>query len=174
MIPKRRFQTHLHPQNRLASAVLLVSASLLFRLHLQHRSVVTAAAALLGWISPIGKYWAETSNAGFPYRGTTASGSFPRSPRAPLWQVQSMQKPVQWAFRVVTLQWCGRYGTVAADTAYHPFGTLVYVPSWGHGQVEDVGGGVRGADRLDLFFDTREQAMDWGLREATATFTYLE
>lgn len=52
-------------------------------------------------------------------------------------------------------------GTVAADTRYLPFGTILYVPGYGWGRVEDRGGAIKGA-RLDLFFDSHQQALDWG------------
>jgi 3D (Asp-Asp-Asp) domain-containing protein len=54
-----------------------------------------------------------------------------------------------------------RPGTVAADTRYYPFGTVVYVPGYGYGRVEDRGSAIKG-NRLDLFFTSRKQALKWG------------
>ncbi len=54
-----------------------------------------------------------------------------------------------------------RPGTIAADTSLYPFGTIMYVPGYGYGQVEDRGGAIRG-QRLDLFYRTHQQALEWG------------
>lgn len=56
-------------------------------------------------------------------------------------------------------------GTIAADTKYYPFGTRMYIPGYGWGIVEDKGGAIKGADRIDLFFDSHEDARQWGRRK---------
>lgn len=56
-----------------------------------------------------------------------------------------------------------RPGTVAADTNLFPFGTIVYVPRYGYGRVEDVGERVRGY-HLDLFFRSHRRAQAWGVQ----------
>ncbi len=56
-----------------------------------------------------------------------------------------------------------RSGTVAADTSRLPFGTVVYVPGFGYGRVEDTGGAIKG-DKLDLWFDSHAEAQTWGRR----------
>jgi len=53
-------------------------------------------------------------------------------------------------------------GTIAADTRYYPFGTVMYVPGYGYGRVEDRGSAIKGPDRIDLFFKKRKQALEWG------------
>ena len=53
------------------------------------------------------------------------------------------------------------HGTVAADTSLLPFGSIVYVPGYGYGRVEDRGGAVTGK-HLDLWFPSHEEAMEWG------------
>ena len=60
-----------------------------------------------------------------------------------------------------------RLGTVAADTSVLPIGTLVFIPEFGWGRVEDRGGAIRG-DRLDLWFDDHEKARRWGRRRVPA------
>lgn len=55
-------------------------------------------------------------------------------------------------------------GTIAADTRYFPFGTVMFVPGYGVGKVEDRGGAIQGAARIDLFFKTHQQALEWGRR----------
>lgn len=54
-------------------------------------------------------------------------------------------------------------GTIAADTRRYPFGTIMYVPGYGYGRVEDRGGAIKG-DHIDLFFKKHKQAVKWGKR----------
>lgn len=54
-----------------------------------------------------------------------------------------------------------RPGTIAADTTFYPFGTVMYVPGYGYGVVEDRGGAIKG-QRIDLYFKTHKQALEWG------------
>ncbi|HET57706.1 MAG TPA: hypothetical protein ENN35_04595 [Deltaproteobacteria bacterium] len=51
-------------------------------------------------------------------------------------------------------------GTIAADPRY-PFGTKIYVPGYGWGEVQDRGRAIRG-DHLDVFFASRKDALKWG------------
>lgn len=55
-------------------------------------------------------------------------------------------------------------GTIAADTTRYPFGTIIYVPGYGYGRVEDRGGAIQG-DRLDLFFKSHRDAEAWGRKK---------
>ncbi len=52
------------------------------------------------------------------------------------------------------------YGTVAATL---PFGTRLYIPGYGNGDVLDRGGAV-GPGHVDLFMPDCNQAIDWGVR----------
>jgi 3D (Asp-Asp-Asp) domain-containing protein len=54
-----------------------------------------------------------------------------------------------------------RPGTIAADTRLYPFGTILYVPGYGYGVVEDRGGAIQG-HKIDLYFRTHRQAREWG------------
>lgn len=63
-----------------------------------------------------------------------------------------------------------RHGTVAADTDYYPFGTILYIPGYGYGRVEDRGGAIKGPNRLDLWFPTEREALQWG-RKKNVTVT---
>lgn len=56
-----------------------------------------------------------------------------------------------------------RRGTVAADLSVLPFGTVLYVPGYGWGRVEDTGASIRG-QAIDLFFDSHDDALRWGRR----------
>lgn len=53
-------------------------------------------------------------------------------------------------------------GTIAADTAHYPFGTVMYVPGYGYGRVEDRGGAIKGPNKIDVFFKSRKDALKWG------------
>jgi 3D (Asp-Asp-Asp) domain-containing protein len=57
-------------------------------------------------------------------------------------------------------------GTVAADTRYYPMGTIVWVPDYGWGRVEDRGGAIKG-QKLDLFFNSHQDALHWGRQRKT-------
>lgn len=54
-----------------------------------------------------------------------------------------------------------RPGTIAADTSVFPFGTIIYVPGYGYGRVEDRGGDIRGY-HIDLFYRTHTEAQAHG------------
>ena len=55
-----------------------------------------------------------------------------------------------------------KHGTVAADTRYYPFGTILYIPGYGYGRVEDRGGAIKGPNRLDIWFSSEREARRWG------------
>ena len=59
-----------------------------------------------------------------------------------------------------------RQGTIAADTRYYPFGTVMYVPGYGYGVVEDRGGAIKG-QKIDLWFPSERQALEWGRKKVT-------
>ena len=52
---------------------------------------------------------------------------------------------------------------VAADTDRLPFGTKLVIPGYGSGAVEviDRGGAIKG-HKLDVFFTTHQEALQWG------------
>jgi 3D (Asp-Asp-Asp) domain-containing protein len=54
-----------------------------------------------------------------------------------------------------------RPGTIAADTRLYPFGTVMYVPGYGYGRVEDRGSDIQG-HHIDLYFRTHWAAKRWG------------
>ena len=58
-----------------------------------------------------------------------------------------------------------KHGTVAADTRHYPFGTILYIPGYGYGRVEDRGGDIKGPARLDLWFPNEKAALQWGRRK---------
>jgi len=55
-----------------------------------------------------------------------------------------------------------RKGTIAADIRYYPYGTVIKIPGYGKGVVEDTGSAIKGPNRLDVYFPTRKRALRWG------------
>ena len=60
-----------------------------------------------------------------------------------------------------------RPGTIAADTSVFPFGTVLYVPGYGYGRVEDRGSSMVG-NKIDLYFPSHRQALAWGRKRVRA------
>ena len=58
-------------------------------------------------------------------------------------------------------------GTIAADTKHYSFGTKMYVPGYGYGAVHDIGGEIKGRNRIDVFFRNHNQALAWGVQKKT-------
>lgn len=54
-----------------------------------------------------------------------------------------------------------RHGTIAADTSVYPMGTIIEIPGYGFGRVEDRGGAVKGG-HIDLWFRRHAEALKWG------------
>jgi len=60
-----------------------------------------------------------------------------------------------------------RRGTLAADPSV-PFGTVVHIPGYGYGRVDDRGGAIKG-NKLDLWFPSHQAAREWGRKTLTVT-----
>ncbi len=52
-------------------------------------------------------------------------------------------------------------GVIAADISRYPYGTKMYVPGYGWGEVHDIGSAIRD-DHIDLFFPAEKEAKAWG------------
>ena len=55
------------------------------------------------------------------------------------------------------------YGVVAVDPRVIPFYTRLYVPGYGYAVAADTGGDIKG-NRIDVFFPTYNEAIQWGRR----------
>ena len=68
-----------------------------------------------------------------------------------------------------------RWGTVAVDPRYIPYGTRMFIQAssgsyvYGIAVAEDCGGDIKG-DRMDLYMPTYEQCMEFGRRVCTVYF----
>lgn len=112
-------------------------------------------------------FWNRYTNGGRSYSGLTASGTTPTEPQAGFFSLDTLQRPWMIPTRLILFPWyfLPERGTIAADTKYYPFGTRMYIPGYGWGVVEDKGGAIKGPDRIDLFFDSHDDALQWGRRK---------
>ncbi len=120
------------------------------------------------------KYVSDGAQEGGAYTGKTASGTKPQEPEEGLFSMDSLQRPWMIPTRTILFPWyfLPESGTIAADTKYYPFGTRMYVPGYGWGVVEDRGGAIKGAHRIDLFFKSHTEALEWGRRKVKVQIEY--
>lgn len=64
-----------------------------------------------------------------------------------------------------------RPGTVAVDPDIFPMGTKFYIPGYGYGVAQDVGGAING-NHLDLFFRLHSNAEKWGVQQKKVKVWY--
>jgi len=110
------------------------------------------------------RYYASGPARGKPYRGYTASRTRPREPNPGLVSLDSLVHPWMIPLRILFFPWLlvPHPGTVAADTNYYPFGTVMDIPGYGKGIVEDRGSAIRGPNRIDIFYHSHSRALQWG------------
>jgi len=59
-------------------------------------------------------------------------------------------------------------GIVATDPNVIPMGTRLYVEGYGEAIAADQGNAIKG-NRIDLFFDSRQEALNWGMKTIKVT-----
>lgn len=114
------------------------------------------------------RYVSEGSRIGARYTGKTASGARLHQYDPGIFSCKNLLYP--WKLTLLLMRpWrlIPRKGTIAADTAFYPFGTRMYVPGYGWGIVEDRGGAIKGTDRIDVFFRSHRDTLRWGRRQVT-------
>ncbi len=116
-------------------------------------------------------FWNKYVSAGKaknrPYSGLTASGKKPQEPQEGLFSADSLYHPWKIPGRLLLFPWyfMPRDGSIAADTRHYPFGTRMYIPGYGWGEVVDRGGSIKGTDRIDLYFSSHQDALKWGRKK---------
>lgn len=59
-----------------------------------------------------------------------------------------------------------RKGMVAVDPTVIPLGTRLYIKGYGYAIADDIGGAIKG-QRIDLAFDNRREALNFGIQKVT-------
>ncbi len=93
-----------------------------------------------------------------------------RRGRILFWRAYVASGPNKGRRKIVGLTSSGtkaRKGTIAADTRYYPYGTVMKIPGYGKGVVKDTGSAIKGPNRLDVYFSTRKKALKWGRQKLT-------
>lgn len=113
------------------------------------------------------RYVSAGKRKGQPYTGHTAMQTKPHEPRPGLFSMDSIKHPWMIPIRFIFFPWLlmPRDGTIAADTRFYPFGTRFFIPDYGYGVIEDRGSAIKGQNRLDVYFDSHQKALNWGRRK---------
>lgn len=117
------------------------------------------------------RYFVAGPDKGRKYTGKTAGGNSLKPTRPGLLSGDSLLHPLRIPKRVILFPFHGfkRDGTIAADREYYPFGTRMYVPGWGWGVVDDVGGDIKGPNRIDIFIPGHDNTKEFGRQHLTVT-----
>jgi hypothetical protein len=120
------------------------------------------------------RYVSGGSSKGSTYSGLTSSGTVPYEPEEGFFSVDSVRRPWMIPVRLILFPWyfLPHDGTIAADTRFYPFGTRMYIPGYGWGTVEDRGGAIKGPERIDLYFSSHQEALEWGRKKVQVTIQY--
>jgi hypothetical protein len=115
------------------------------------------------------RYVSAGPDKGQRYTGLTANGSRLRQPHPGLFSLDSLKHPWMIPLRTLAFPWVGvsQKGAIAADTNYYPFGTLMYVPGYGWGEVVDRGGDIKGPERIDIYLRSHRRTLEWGRQRVT-------
>lgn len=114
----------------------------------------------------LARYWTATTLTGSPYYGLTSAGTVPAQARPPILSKLSLLQYKKLPCRLL-LPWriFPRHGTIAADTDFYPFGTRMFIPGYGWGEVEDRGTAIKGPGKIDLYHCSHREALKWGRRK---------
>jgi len=116
------------------------------------------------------RYYNGGPNKGQSYTGRTASGKKPRQYNPGLFSLNTLVRPWMIPPRLLVPSLIFSHpGTVAADTDYYPFGTILDIPGYGRGIVEDRGSAIKGPNRLDIYYRSHSRALQWGRQSVPVT-----
>lgn len=120
------------------------------------------------------RYVSSGPQEGQSYSGLTASGTSPREPQPGLFSTDSLIRPWMIPVRIIFFPWLllPADGTIAADTTYYPFGTRMHVPGYGWGEVQDRGSAIKGPNRIDIYYDSHNEALQWGRQRVPVQIIY--
>lgn len=133
-----------------------------------------SCSSCCSWSRDFPDFWNRHFNAGpnkgDVYTGRTALGTEPREPYAGLISLDTLSRPWTLPHRLLLpWMWLPHDGTIAADWRYIKPRTRIYIPGYGWGRVEDKGSAIKGKNRLDLYFDSHQTALQWGRRTVVGT-----
>ena len=112
------------------------------------------------------RYVSKGKQEGKKYSGLTASGTKPQKTSPGLLSGDTLAHPWTAPYRLICpWRWFSEDGTIAADTKYYPFGTRMLVPGYGWGVVTDRGSAIKGPNRIDLYYNSHQDALDWGRKK---------
>lgn len=57
-------------------------------------------------------------------------------------------------------------GLIAVDPSVIPLGTRLYIPGYGYAVADDIGGAIKG-NKIDLAFESRSEALQFGVQRIT-------
>lgn len=143
----------------------------------QHNFKTTAycgCSSCCSWSRDFPDFWnrhfVAGPNKGDVYTGRTALGTMPRQPYSGLMSVNTLTHPWTLPHRLIfPWMWLANDGTIAADWKYTKPRTRIYIPGYGWGRVEDKGSAIKGKNRLDLYFDSHQKALQWGRKTVVGT-----
>ncbi len=72
----------------------------------------------------------------------------------------------KWADGITATGKIAKHGIVAVDPRVIPLGTKLFVEGYGYAVAEDIGGAIKGL-RIDLFYESRTEALKFGRRDLT-------
>lgn len=128
-------------------------------------SNTTATEWYRNYISPAGKL------TKIPSRSQVYSSSLAAHKKVPAPSASIIKETVT-LYHCTAYTWTGnktatgrwpQVGTIAADPKKFPYGTIVYVPGYGYGVIEDTGSMRHRAETLwDLYMPTKSECTKWG------------
>lgn len=118
-----------------------------------------------GTMSPITFSRGESSNSSSKAMNLNSSSSSGKSinvKATAYWAVNGINNTYTFTGRKAVRNSNG-YSTIAVDPKTIPLGTKLYVEGYGYAIAADKGSGVNGKF-IDVFFETREEASNWGVK----------